>query len=1149
MLSAIAATPSGQVSGIGADSSAIQTAANASSQPSAVTPSGQGSSAGADSSTSHTAASVSSQPSMLSATAVATPSGQGSGIGADSSAIQTAANVSSQPSMLSTIAATPSGQSSGVRADSSAIHTAANVSSQPSTTSAAAVTSSSDASGIGAERSSTINSSKGNIAEVPSQSSAANISTTGGTETNNKGNVFVVQLQSSAANGSTAGHDAATLPGLQISSSMWATQSSQTLNGTDSTINGSKTLELQHRAAQLSGLLSEAVTEQNLTSLQEHLANISLLLQENATLLDLSNPLLVMTKANSFDNQSEGKDIKALVSSRTCSALGATAKVGWLLGAKTIIEWDQGRQDAGNRLDIAAGGCSGDETNLTNLQLAQGANAYQMVRYLAEQNASVMTRYAAGLTPLEVAVRQGSLEMVLALLDANGSELHAGLLNLRLRLLKAAEDLPYLLDWWSLQDTNSSEEDGLDALRKMVPAELVPKADELEVVGNVPYDWVTFYQISVMHQNAASSNTTSQHQVEELLIEQGFAAFAWTYYVSTATITLMVSCFGLLFWAAFRLRVYGSLETPISLADLIPGAFDPSRLADPDFDPCRQKQTLPYRQMKDQLPPRSCPNSMALCIFGKALAGVYSSWLFQYVRIPPEQDLFDEEYLSDDDEDSRLKIRKQYMAKAKSVQTLEVVLRTLCNCALICWLVFWARRPAHAFILVLLHFCYAWIACVAATCSLPVAEPETTGAASDPDAANVVHGLFGVQLGPRWTRAICTARSTAAPNKKKRVQRRPRRGKASTAAADSSSGNELTEKSGTYKRKSNAQADIDHTSSVSKSALEGEALPAMSSSSSDRFQRQLLNSGVLHISHHSYLELCIGTMVSTFIAIVWLFQFRYMSTGSYQGFYEMASPLQILQAYGNPQSGFRCLALTAEMLLMWLCGERLCGIASLLHVATLSVRQRSAAVNFLREHRPHLGASGALDAVDADSAHRYCLDAASCSEFALELSTARWHLLQQPVSLVFVLTEILLLSSMLLLALPRALSALQGPAIAKAALPFLDPAMPLTLGLVLVWPTAGMLVAACAANAEIHRQRLLVRSQAEVALSSASMNKEEADVKYVQLRLQSQKVMANATLKWGNGRELGAADISVLALTVAAAIGWALMQNLDFVFP
>jgi len=89
-----------------------------------------------------------------------------------------------------------------------------------------------------------------------------------------------------------------------------------------------------------------------------------------------------------------------------------------------------------------------------------------------------MIRNAAGLTPLEVAVRQGSLEMASALLNANGSELHGSLLRLRLQLSKAAEDLPYLVDWWpQVQSQNASQDDSLEPLREMVPAELVPKAE------------------------------------------------------------------------------------------------------------------------------------------------------------------------------------------------------------------------------------------------------------------------------------------------------------------------------------------------------------------------------------------------------------------------------------------------------------------------------------------------------------------------------------------------------------------------------------------------------------------------------------------------------------------------------------------------
>lgn len=53
-------------------------------------------------------------------------------------------------------------------------------------------------------------------------------------------------------------------------------------------------------------------------------------------------------------------------------------------------------------------------------------------------------------------------------------------------------------------------------------------------------------------------------------------------------------------YVSFRLRAFGWLEVPVSLAELVPGAFPPERLADAEFDPSRQKKQLPYRTEKSR---------------------------------------------------------------------------------------------------------------------------------------------------------------------------------------------------------------------------------------------------------------------------------------------------------------------------------------------------------------------------------------------------------------------------------------------------------------------------------------------------------------------------------------------------------------------
>ena len=66
--------------------------------------------------------------------------------------------------------------------------------------------------------------------------------------------------------------------------------------------------------------------------------------------------------------------------------------------------------------------------------------------------------------------------------------------------------------------------DGLDVLRRVVPPELRPK--DQEIIGDMPYNWLTFYQIKVMCLNAQNKNSTSQRAMEVILASQGLDSFA-----------------------------------------------------------------------------------------------------------------------------------------------------------------------------------------------------------------------------------------------------------------------------------------------------------------------------------------------------------------------------------------------------------------------------------------------------------------------------------------------------------------------------------------------------------------------------------------------------------------------------------------------
>eukprot|EP00439_Symbiodinium_sp_Y106_P074211 s755_g14.t1 len=522
------------------------------------------------------------------------------------------------------------------------------------------------------------------------------------------------------------------------------------------------------------------------------------------------------------------------------------------------------------------------------------------------------------------------------------------------------------------------------------------------------------------------------------------------------------------------------------------------------------------------------------------------------------QDTFDEEYLTDDDEECRLKVRDICAFRAKNVGTIEVIFRALCLFALEAWLLCYAGRYGDAFLLNLLYVCYARMAsCVAASIPTPMTPmPEKTDDAElmpepgqEMDAAVAVTAVFGVQHGPRWARAQCTTRSTAAPNKTKKQRRLLRRRETSdrekverTDKPDSGTEPESREAESPKDRHEQADAASPHSGSE------------MGGSFSDRFQQQLINAGIMHVNHAALLEHSVLSMVSCFLSVLFLMHLRWTFSGSFRGFYGATSPLELVQAYGLPYSVDRLMAIAAEVLLIWFCFERLYDISSLLHVASLSLRQRSAALRFMREHQPPW-ATGVRE-VPLEQAIVYCEEVVRCSDFALELSDVRWQILHKPVEVIVSMTEVLLFLAFLLIALPyfpflplppSLRSSLAVPSL-PSSLPFLepvlDPVIPLTVALVVVSPTVHTLFQAHFTNTEVTRQRAMLRSKAEAALSSA---KEEEDVPFVQLRNSSREALAQATLRWSSGRALGLLEPILLLYFALTVVGLAVLTKLNFI--
>lgn len=329
-----------------------------------------------------------------------------------------------------------------------------------------------------------------------------------------------------------------------------------------------------------------------------------------------------------------------------------------------------------------------------------------------------------------------------------------------------------------------------------------------------------------------------------------------------------------------------------------------------------------------------------------------------------------------------------------------------------------------------------------------------------------------------------------------------------------------------------------------------------SHSFSDRFQRLLLNAGIMHINHSSLLELTVVSMCSCFLAVVFLLHLRWTATGSFNRFYDTEA-LNLIQTYGLPESFDRALALAAEMLVMWLSFERLYDMSTLLHAATLTFKQRNAALRFLREHQPPWTFAG-RDAVTLQQAKDYCEEVVRCSEFALELSDARWRILQKPVEFVVSLVEALLVAAFLMILVPMLLPFLPNfqipgvPALKHGSISalgfwaFLDPVVPLTLALVLVSPTVHTLLQAHFANGEIQRQQSILRSRAELALSRSPLKQEE-DVEYVQLRNSSRKAFGKALLKWSHDRVLGVVEPIMVLYSALLVVGLAAISRLNFI--
>lgn len=893
-------------------------------------------------------------------------------------------------------------------------------------------------------------------------------------------------------------------------------------------------------------VLKEDIEEKDILSLREHLAQIEEVLQEDSAAFDVNAPLhprgYVLSE---LENLSQVPNL---------TLLGITAHQGWLPGMQAILEWDAGRKDSGRRLKVDGDALGTlidweakeiNEMNpfkaaatlaVTPLQLAVGNRQAEVVSLLVSHNASMAVRDANGMTPLEVATAGGLVEVVRSLLETPNSELSHGLLSLRLRLRTHARQLPNAAMRWY----NSAPSDPIEDMLGFVQPGFRPMQDELAFVGRLPSAWVLLYTTRVMCKLANSRISAAELlAVERALAEHKFDGFAREY---TSIVTAMALILGIVLVAVraiFRLRLYGWMDTPISLAYDLPGAFDPTRIIDSDFDPARHKLKFPYRAVKEQVGHHPCSFSTVLKAFFKALFGFFSSWCFQCVRIPPEQDPYDEDYLSDDGDDDRARVRLGMAAKAHFIHHLEVGVRVILTAVIVWWLGAWWGRLGDVAVLVVLLYLHAFFSAAMAHSTMPDPAPEKASFSQEGspgswlndatlDSALLVHAVFAPQHGPRWSRAICTARSTAAPLRSRLRRGRRRSGRAGNVA-EAGSIHSL--------QQDEEDDETELLNSMGDTAGSSEQQDSSAAAFGSSFRRAFLRSGQMHIRQRALLVPTTLSLTVVVLVLIWLVHFRSLLGDSFLSFYRSREAAQLFRLYGGPGTLHRWAAVAFELLFLAMCGERIFGIASILHVADASLQQRARALCFVRRHPPPSLPSNITDEQERKRQAISRLDqCVRCSELALELSTLRWKMLRDAVLLVYLCVLKAFGGTLVFyLVFCAGFGGLSFDGLS------VDPLVPLALALCLLFPLSSLLVTAAATNREAKLYWSTFLKSTEEAIPAVSSDGEGSslDVQYVQLRVKATQMAFDSGICWPGGRQLGTLEPVVLLIFASTACGFA----------
>lgn len=819
---------------------------------------------------------------------------------------------------------------------------------------------------------------------------------------------------------------------------------------------------------------------------------------------------------------------------RSWTLLAAAAGVGWAEGVAAMLTWAAGRVDGGEPMDIDA-----PSGNYTPLSLAVEANAAEAVALLLRRGASAAVRDDRGLTPLEAAVLAGP-GVLEALLDTEGSKVAHGLLDIRLKVRKAQEKAA--ARYFEQNGLFSGmEADFQKEAQAKVPHEFRPPASDMPVVGEDPSMWVSWYKAQVMHTFAKNTHVMSRpgrRAVEALLRQHGFDEFARGAHATMVFVISVLGLFGLGVHVVFRLRVFGGLEAPASVADGLLGAFDPARLADPDFDPSRQMAKLPYRDVRMLVNHQEPSAISAMHAFWKALISIHHAWLLQSVRIPPERDPYDEDYLSDDDEDCRQRVRLHCVARAHKVRRNEVLARLAIFWGVLFWLGCEAGHWHDVLLLLGMFLTDALLASTVASFTRPRSlpeEPEKVDAACGKvDAAVLVSALFGPQHGPRWARAICTTRSTATKKdgRQRRQRRKPPRGpRGSDGAAARKPGQDGDEE------------DFDDLGTVLSGISPPKVAGAGSSGAAaeaaveanrfgDRFHRTFLQSGQLHIFHSEVLAHMVCTSFVVGLAMLQALHAYRLLSGSFAPLYAESSIADLFQAYGEPGTFRRLFAVIVAVLFWCLLSERLYGIASIANVASMTLRQRRRALRFTCANVPPL-----VIAPDADeqtsmrAAIAWIEEHARCSGFALELSSLRWAVVRTPVMMLY-MCALQAFAGATFLSLSQRFEPLVCPGILCA-----DPLALLAIGTALTFPLAVLIFCATQANREVRLFGDSLQESIQKVLSQPPSTEagDEADVLYVQLRVKAAEALRQGTVCWPGGREVGCCEMVILVICAIAA--------------